>query len=216
MNVWYVIIGLVVMIGIGFASTWRGMFREAQRRDFAVEYLQKFRQFALTSEDGFDGELYYWLTHRGPKIQDELGIFGVASYRPPAANYMFNNYQLIINILPEIRSGVVNSYQIASCEEALIRYIGWLDDRISGLVAQLCNPVTLFRNGFRWILSLPATILYWFGLIGESSLRSFSSSRAFTFVSGVLALFASITTILSYFMGPEELEKLIRGVLHNL
>jgi len=213
MNIWYIVVGVVGVLGIGFASTWHGMFRLVESRDFAVEYLQKFQKFASTYEDGFDGELFYWLTHRGPKIQAELGVFGVADYRPPAANYMFKNYQLIVNMLPEIRSGVVNSYQIAACEDALVRYIGWLDDRIEESLARLRNPVIWFRNGFRWILALPVMILQWFGLIAEASATRFTSGPLFNFFAGMMGLLSSSLAVLAYVLGADELTRLLRSLI---
>lgn len=41
----------------------------------------------------------------GDKIQSQLSTLGVLDYRMSFANYITHNYQVIINMLPEIRLG---------------------------------------------------------------------------------------------------------------
>lgn len=216
MNTWHVILIAFALLAIGFASVFRHHLRFLSRKAFAVDYLNKFRSLVQTCDHDFDGKLFYWLTHRASKIQAELGQFGLADYRPPAAAYMFRNYQLIVNMLPEIRSGLANAYQIGACEDSLVRYIGWLDDRLGDSLRELANPLIWLRSGVQCVLSLPAAVLCWLGVIGESSFASLSNSRAFKFVCGLVTLLASVATILGYVLGPKELADVIRRLLGRL
>ena len=52
--------------------------------------------------------------------------------------------------------------------EALLRYLGVLEERESAAVRSLKNPLLWFRTGVEQLLSAPLIILAWVGLVGIS------------------------------------------------
>jgi hypothetical protein len=118
---------IVTILGLGLWQVIRKYKNISDRMEFTKEYLERFNKFIARQE--FDGTEYNWLTLRVTKIQEELGQCGIlTSYRPPFANFMYNNYQLIINILPEIRSGAAHPEMVNACQDAMIRHLGVLSE----------------------------------------------------------------------------------------
>lgn len=140
MNTVQVIVLLFAFMAIGFFYLLNGYIKIIKKHNCAVEYLDKFVVFNKSLHTDFDGETYYWLTNRVSKIQSHLGFFGVMGYQPPHLNYIDRNYQIIINTLPEMRNMTAYPSMINACEDALIRYIGYLDDGIEIYMNQLKNP----------------------------------------------------------------------------
>ena len=185
-----------------------------KKSNFASEYLRRFQLFKNSYDTDFDGETYYWLTNRVSKIQSYLGIFGVImEYQPPFSNYIHRNYQIIINTLPEMRNRTGDSSMINACEDALIRYIGYLDDAIENSINQLMNPFKWLRKGVQSIISLPFFILYWLGLISSSYVEKIINNPIFKLISGFITLIGFISSIVTIILGWEAIVNLIRNLL---
>jgi len=124
------------------------------RQNFTSEYCHKFRE--LLQDRSFNGEAYGWLTLNVGRIQDELGSNGVMyCYQPPFANYMYKEYQLIVNTLPNIRSRIASEQEIFSCEDALVRHIGIIEIHLNKYRKYLFNPIIWLREGIRFIIAFP-------------------------------------------------------------
>lgn len=51
---------------------------------------------------------------------------GVMTFKPAFQNYVINNYPLIINTIPKFSDGTIESFEIKSVDNSLLRYIGSL------------------------------------------------------------------------------------------
>src|SRR5690606_4259972 len=91
----------VSLFAIGIVRQMYAVRGVQKRIDDVQEFLAKFT--AWCNGEGEDQEAYVWLQRRVNDIQGAVGVTGVISYRPPFANYMFTNYQLLLNELPDIR-----------------------------------------------------------------------------------------------------------------
>lgn len=187
---------LICLLILGFIRIINRILYLQKRIDFTSQYLKRYSEFI--SKDNFDEEEYYWLTYNVNKIQAELGVGGIIDYRPPFANYIINNYQLIINTLPEIRSGIAHEAMINACSEVMIRHLGLLDKNITELRNQLYNPFIYLREGINLIITLPIRIAYWSGLVEYSSFEKVSTGiivKIFSFLIMILGVIASVITI---------------------
>ncbi|HZK61853.1 MAG TPA: hypothetical protein VFC41_07225 [Anaerovoracaceae bacterium] len=191
---------LLILIGlfaVGIIKTIIKIIKLADRKDFTAEYLNKFRQFL--SSNNFDGEIFGWLTLNAGKIQLELGSDGVMySYKPAFANYIYNEYLLIINTLPGIRNGNADNHDVFACEEALIRHIGNIQMNIQEYRKYLYNPLIWLREGIRFCVALPLYFTHWMGLFQYNRIARIENSWLFNFFTSIitiLGLFSSIVTI---------------------
>lgn len=211
-----VVIGILLLISlVGLFKLLLNRNRIYQSYSFVREYLRKFYEFS-TSQD-FDDENYVWLTKNVYSIQAELGDFGVASYKPAFENYYIRNYQIFLNILPEIRRARTSSSVFSSglestalrenvmiCAEALTRYSGVLENRGETITRSLRNPLVWFREGIGVILLFPIFILEWFGILSISVTNRIAYSFIFRIISGIFALIGFLSAIMSIVLGWHE------------
>lgn len=208
-----VFVSLFIIMIIGFVNIFFDYLKSTKKAKFAIEYLTKFQQFEKSRNTNFDGETYYWLTHRVSKIQSQLGSYGVMDYQPPFGNYIHKNYQIIINALPEMRNGTADSSMINACEDVLIRYIGFLDDIIEISKNQLKNPFKWLQKGVQSIISFPFLVFYWLGLISLSYVNKIINNYIFKLISGFIALLGIIASIITIILGWEKFINLIQNLL---
>jgi hypothetical protein len=184
----------LTIVGLAFAVLVIGLIKiivrlrgQVERETLVHEFLEKLRDYA--GSRGGNGEAYGWLTMRANKMQNQLGGDGIfAAYRPPYARHQFTNYPIILNMLPELRqaygsyslSDHVAPQLVAVLQEALIRHVGTLQDQRTNLTKQLKNPFVWLREGVRFVLELPLSLLYAESL---ALARSIGSSAVFYFAS---------------------------------
>jgi hypothetical protein len=232
-----IISGILVIFIIGFVQVYNRHNRVVKKIDFAGEYRNKFVEFAnkyfkthdrWSRSGDLDGELYVWLTMNVSKIQSYVGSFGVMSYKPAFQNYMINNYQIIINTIPKFREGQVESFDVGSVDDCLLRYIGHLEEYQKDTQRNLRNPIIWFREGFREILSIPIFILSWFGIISNRTLNSIKDSLIYKVTlnsikdsliykvtSGLIALVTLVSGIVTIIVGYDQTLKFINKILGN-
>jgi hypothetical protein len=111
-------------------------------------------------------------------MQQDLGNMGVfAKYKPPHANYMLNDYPVLVNMLPELHraasdeilSGRIASGYATTIQEVMDRYDGELERGLKRVEEPLGNPLMWFREGIDVLLSAPRSILTAFGVLPEAS-----------------------------------------------
>src|SRR3954452_10291393 len=130
----------------------------------ATQFTSNFRQFAnaLYHEGTFNPGLYEWLLKKSGTMQNEMGTLGEMSYyRPPFASYMITNYAVIFNTIPERGRGTAHEHMVATCDECLVRYAGFLEEMAAEVNRRLLNPFLWLREGARVILSFPFALLKW-------------------------------------------------------
>ena len=174
------IIVLLCIAIIGFISKFLELGDIRCRYASTVEYRNKFIDFIneLFSKQSFNQQLYYELTMKVKEMQHELGSDGVYAYvQDNLKGYHINNYQLLVNFLPETRNilnDFSNSIMIARynqeaqhCDDMFVRHLGALQLAEKNQRKILLNPFADFAEGVKIIVTLPILLLKWFGLVSE-------------------------------------------------
>ena len=182
---------LVVLLGVAIAGLVRLGARLAgwkKKRRFAETFLARFR--SLAHGDEFDQETYEWLVARSASMQERLGVLGLAAYQATSPYDLTSMPAdpLILNTLPELRGGYPRPDRVATCEEAIMRYLGLLDEERAGYTKHFVNPIIWLGEGVRTALLLPFLMLQWLGLFKESLINRLDRSTVFNLLSGLVAV----------------------------
>ncbi|MEA3475668.1 MAG: hypothetical protein U9R23_04425 [Candidatus Cloacimonadota bacterium] len=217
-----IILGIFILIFlIGLVKLLHTKIKLTEQSRFAEEFLNKFREYLSSS--GKDTKTYGWLIHRSSKAQSEMGTVAVLKiYRPPYQNFAIKNYQIILDMISDLRYAfenmTFNSKMVSlygdTIQEAIIRYLGILDDKYNDHMKSLKNPIIWFREGIQTIVIFPITLLHWFGLFNKSTLNSLSDNFIFKAFSVLIAFIEFFGSIISIILGWEEFLKLIKSLLH--
>ena len=144
----------------------------------------------------------------------------MAAYRPPFANFQYQNYPVVLNLLPELRrtlednllSGGNYSHQYGMLlQETLIRHLGTLHDREDTLARSLKNPLTWLREGVRAIVALPLSSLAWVGLLREATVGRITGSKIFRVLSGFAAVVGFVSAVMGIALGWEQFVEITAG-----
>ena len=204
-----IIAGIMLLI-IGLARIFCDIKFIQKKMEFAHEFYTKLGEY-LKSQ-GKDFQTYSWLIQRSPKFQREMGFYGlVASYSPPFSNNTFNNYQIILNIIPEVRREFDDVSPIADrrflreyaalLNESILRYVGNLSDDLEIAQKKIKNPVIWLTEGISWILLLPFSILNWIGLMSETIINNIANNPLFKIVAGIVTLLGFLSTVMTIVIG---------------
>jgi hypothetical protein len=135
------------------------------RLRFTDEYLGRFDRFVKAWSAGlFDPGEYDWLLRRSPKMQAELGLGGMADYKPAGSLSYLTGYAILVNTLPEIVEGTAHPDVVRRTGETLVRHAGLLQDTTKKKAAHLLNPVQWVLHG----LDVPAGLLVTIGLLNST------------------------------------------------
>ena len=217
-RIYFIVVSLVVMI-TGLIYLFLQLSETAEKSSFTKEFIDKFRQYLQSH--GKDDVAYGWMIFHSTKMQKDLGIVGVAiGYKPPGASYLINNYQIIINMLPElhgrlndplssITSGVASGFA-QTLEEVLIRHMGVLYEKSEILRSHLKNPIIYFREGILVILLVPFYFISWLGILSTNKIHSLADKLIMKFLSGVLSLITILSSIVGLVVGWPGFLKIIK------
>jgi hypothetical protein len=203
------IVAVLLLAGLAIRIGDRAALRK--RRAFAQTYLERLSHLVRKLDAGkFDGATFDWLTMNVPQMQRALGYHGVMAYRAPFGIYSAQRYQILINTLPQIRSGIAHPSDIQACQDAILRYIGELNEEADG-AESLLNPLAWLREGVRFVVTLPLRLAVWSGLMSESTFVRASNhplTRIVSALAWTVGLVASVIEIAEYW---DEL-RLLLGV----
>lgn len=191
-----------------FAHEYRNKFVE-----FSNKYFEKRSQWQWVQSEGFDGELYMWLTKNISKIQTTVGSFGIMDYIAPFQTFKVSNYQIIINTIPKFRDGNIQEKEVNSIDDCLIRYLGYTEDMGKSSQKNLKNPIVWFRVGFHEIISLPLFVLNWFGIFSGRTIDKVMDSVIYKVFTGIIALVAFASSIVTIIQGKEQTLEFINRLL---
>lgn len=198
--------------------------RELEKKSaFASEYLDTFMRFAVADEN--DASAYAWLVRKSVRLQEEMGDHGISAYSPPGSFRYIPNYQVIVNMLPEIMyyrqerfglGGSTYSNIVRLYWETLTRYTGVLDEQSAQSLKRLGNPFVWLQMGVQTVLVVPLLILSWVGLIGRAAVAKAENHAAVNILSGVIALVQFVSALAGLVIGWEEFTTLIVELLQKL
>jgi len=218
----YYSFGLLLIIAIiGFIQIVLKIKNKNKKIRFAEDYLNQLNKYLESA--GADYETYKWLIHRSPKLQTEMGGYGKASsYSPPYSNIRVSNYEIILNIIPEIRKEIssgsisdlrVLDHYLSIISESIIRYQGVLNDKIDPLKAKKKNPFSWFHEGFSWIILIPFTILSWIGIFGRTIIDNISDNPIFKLIIGLITIVGLISNIVTIIIGWDRFVTIILTII---
>lgn len=199
----HVILIFIALLTIGICRILFRINKLSRKLEFTENYLKKFQTFTmqLFKNNAFENGLYIWLTENVNKMQSLLGSNGILhNYKPPFANYVYSDYQVLVNTLSEIRRKTVHQDMIGICEDCFFRYIGQSKEILSSYTKQLRNPLLWLRESMNFIITLPLLLAYWFGLFSYSMFDRLSYSlffRLLSFLITILYILGSIITIIT-------------------
>jgi len=214
------VIALALVISLGLIRLVREKSRVSGEIAFSEEFIRKLKTYF--ESNGHDNESYVWLTDRSSKMQNQMGAYGIyVSERPPYANIQYQNYPIILNILPELRKTLedkVLSRDIArqyavSLQEKIILYVGVLEDRENEFFKSIRNPVIWFREGIRVIVALPLSILEWLGVLSEKSVSALITSKAFRLCTAIVSIVSFVCAVMGIALGWGQFQAMLKGWL---
>lgn len=216
-----ILVTLAVII-IGFIARVINAGDISARREFTIRFQNTFIELANSffKTGRMSDELYSKCIHDVDAIQAELGYDGIiAGYVDRLHGIKGQNYQLFVNIIPEIREAESlsgNSIMmervsqlIGTCNDALQRHVGNLDRELEAERKGLFNPFICFREGVRFIIGLPVLILYWSGIVSTRAISAARISSVFKFISSVITLIGLISSIITILLGWKEASDII-------
>lgn len=213
MSTFLIIVVLTAFLFYGFLTIFKESKRIIDKLNFAVEYRNKFVEFAniyFSKYDRFerkgevDNQLYVWLTKNVNKIQSQVGQNGTIHYVAPFRQYQISNYQVIINSIPKFRDGNVQEFDVNSVDDCLLRYIGQLEEYEKTINAELKNPFIWFRQGVQEALILPLLIFKWFGIFSSNFFYKIKQSLLYKIFSGIMALVTLFSGIVTIIVGWDQ------------
>lgn len=196
------------------------------RLEYTLEYRDKFVEFCnKTMATGkFSDSHYSFLAKDVNKIQRELGLDGIVSvYRDPLAGIQMNNYPIFLNFFSELRTelnvlGVFNdrlNLLIGWADEALLKHIGALEERIKAEKNVLKNPLYCFSKGIGFAISLPIKILEWCGILNPAYSKKVVSSKLYRAIEKVATLVGLVASVITVIMGWEWLINFCRAFIEK-
>jgi len=210
----------VAVIATGGVTVLKRLIATVESLDYANQFRNRFIEYC--NSHGENSEAYTWLTLNSARMQSEMGALGVyEAFKPPAASYMIRNYQIITNMLPELRryidqnreslgtmfASTIDGYMKA-IDEALLRYIGVLQEREETARRNVKNPLIWLRTGVEQILSVPLLIFVWFGLVSSNAVRRLQSNILFKAVAVIATLVGLVSGIMTMVLGWDEFGQL--------
>ena len=213
--VWAVIVMGVTLLG--FVNLLIEVRSAAQKLDFSSEFREKFIEYV--NSRGKERELYHKMMLQSNRMQAEMGPFGIwHHFRDPPLEY--KNYGIILNGLPRIRREFEEDRFLSRADgfvqmfdDALVRFLGSLDDELEGLTKSLRNPVTCFRRGAEQIALLPFLFFEAFGVIGRKTIASIRAAWVFKFLTAALALLGFTAGVIALLVDGGEALGIVRGWL---
>lgn len=219
-----VLITIVAVLAVGLTSLVRRRRALSEQMAFAVEFTNRLGEFA--SAQAFDGQQYTWLTQHAVQMQEDLGPLGIVDYKPPGNLGFIPRYQVILNLLPELRRLRMGEYhfgvddifreQANLCLDTLVRYSGVLERRLAQSLSQLRNPLAWLREGVQTTLLIPVSLLVALGILGASTQARFRGSLLFRVLAGIVALIGLLSAIMTIALGWQQFTALVNRLIAGL
>ncbi len=215
MNIIIVSCILIIMI-IGFIKERIELNEKMKEISFAKDFNNTF--IAFIGSKITDMNKYQFLIYNSNKMQNLLGTQGIlASMKPPYANYILNNYPIILNGISDIKKyadigisdNTINGY-IQLVNDSLIRFIGSNEMNCEIREKNIYNPLVLFLAGIQFFINIPLSILQAFNILNDTD--TIKTNIIYRIVSGIIALITFISSIITIIFGWEEIIKYIKKI----
>lgn len=205
-----IILTLAFLAGIGYLKISSKIAQEKMKSELASEF--QWKLFEFVDSRGRNNEAYTWLLQNSYRMQEILGAFGImSSLRVPFSNYVYKNYPVILNFIPQVRESFQqlsptndHGIMIAECLE---RFMGYEAHLIDTLQKEKHNPVIWIRDGVQWILGFPILLLKSLGLLNP---RGYKVANSLVQVfSGLVTLIGLISSVMGIVLGFSDFMNLL-------
>lgn len=180
---------------------------------FHDAFVEMINAFLKKNKNQYDA--YLKCIHDVDAIQEELGNDGIVlDYIDHLSGIKCRNYQLFVNLIPEIRAAermrgnciiMERVLQlIGTCEDALQRHLGNLDRLLENEQKGRFNPFICFGEGIRYVIGLPIDILHWCGLLDSNKIERARGSWAFKIIGMIVTFVGLISSIITIVLGWKE------------
>lgn len=217
-----IIIGiLVVLVIIGHIIKKVKLKKMVKCKNFIIEYNNTLGEYLnkLVKND-FDKEKYNYLVGKSKRVQIEMGENAIlAFYEDPLKGIQATNYQFIVNFIPETLeyrytlNNMINrerfNQQIIWMSSMFNRHINDCNEQEEKIKKEMFNPFSCLAELIRYILVFPLNLLYWFGIISETTNMKISSSMIIKLLGFLIALIGFISSVMGIILGWDEFIKLI-------
>lgn len=218
-----IISSVLILVIIGFVKMINQKLKIIENTDFIKLYRDKFVDFSNSfisrvqnsNSFVFDFEAYNWLIMNSVKAQEILQGWGYINYKPAFKSYYINNYPIILNTLPKFRSNDLEMFDLNSVDDSILRCLGDLEVKFIYVSQNFYNPIVLFKEGVKEVLSWPILFLFWFGLLNDRTLDSIKHSGIFSFFAGIISLVAFISGLVTILIGAEESIEIIKTIINR-
>ncbi len=206
---------LILVAFVGFLRLLWKLSKAKEEILFAQEFLGQLQKLAQRLPDRLDQDSYLWLTQHSVRMQREMGQLGTVAYRPAFENAYIDGYQIILNTLGKLRTSGISEMDLTMCEDAVLRYMGVLNDDFTTLRSSALNPLIWLPEGVRFFLAIPLYIFQSFGLLAAGTARFFITSHFFKAVSGLIALIGLVSSLVTIVVGWKPFLEITKRVLPN-
>jgi hypothetical protein len=186
----------------------RKRWRVVSRIEFANVFSATLHRY-LDSR-GEDAKAYQNLMLDSNKMQRELGVLGLVSYRPAAENIVYSRFPVISNLLPQFHREIHDRFLSTTTSPAhtaqmlsdtMLRYQGSLQEADEFSLARLKNPIAWLAEGGRAILTAPISLLRAFGVLSQPAYSRIEGARITRVIGGIVALLAFVSSVVTIVVG---------------
>lgn len=154
----------------------------------------------------------------------ELYVDGIYAYvKDNLKRYNTNNYQALVNFLPETRN-ILNdvdnlimrmryNQEAQNCDDMFIRHLGTLELAEKNQRKSLFNPFADFAEGVKLIITFPILLLKWFGFVSDERSRKIKKNFAIKIIDFVVTTVGFISGFMAIIMGWSEFLEMIKNFL---
>lgn len=216
-----VVVGLM-LVGVGY--TFYGINKLSERLQYTQKYRDEFLKLCEQIKKGkIEDQTYYNLAHDMNKIQLELGVDGIISvYYDPAKGIGMNNYPIFLNFFNDLRTELTCycifedriNLSIGTCNDALIKHIGQLDNAIEYRKSKIKNPFYCFSKGVSLIVSLPIKLLEWCEIINKKSSDKILSSKIYKVINNIIVIINLLSDIITITTGWDGFTGIVQAGLN--
>lgn len=211
---------------VGFVVKKKKCTELQKRIDFTIRFQSILVELAdhFFEYGDFSTKAYDEYMESADAMQIELGDDGIISILDPLKNVQIKKYQLVLNLIPELRSFCHLVCSNSIVVERLNQMVGTTDDALRrhvGNLKRICeheaeeshNPFICFAEGIRTILRLPGKILVWLGLVGGSTEQKFCTGIIFKAIGWFATLIGFVSAVMTIVLGWNQCLEIIEKLM---
>lgn len=216
MVVYIVIFGFAVTLMVGFLCLLKDLNLLIEKSDLLIKFHTEFIRLAegYFKTGKLNDKRYRWLLANVDEVSGTLGGADTMVYRPAFANYVINDYRLLINLIPSFNSQIgPHPNDAANADSILVRYISVLNKQIEKDRKRFINPISWLLEGVSAILSTPIWLLSQFDIFGSGTYDKVRHSYVLRLISGLVSLISTVDLVYSIISGNSFTMEFIKKLI---